>query len=244
MRRTDRIAIVTGSGRSIGRAIALRLAADGASIVINYKSNAEAAKQVAATIEASGGRATLVKADVTDSAQLRSLFDAAEREYGGLDVFVHNAYGFAHGPLAQAADEDYAHTFAANSLTTFRRVPGGGQAHARRRQDHLHLLQRHQREQPVRAPLFGEQGGGRATRPDLLPRGGPAEDHGQRRPPRPDQHRLGTGRHGHAGGRHQADPLGRIGEPEDVADVVAFLASDQARWVTGQRIAVDGGLTV
>ncbi|GAA3590406.1 hypothetical protein GCM10022419_086270 [Nonomuraea rosea] len=82
--QNDRVAIVTGSGRGIGRAIALRLAADGASVVINYRSDAEAAEQVTATIEASGGRATVVKADVADPAQLRSLFDAAERGYGGL----------------------------------------------------------------------------------------------------------------------------------------------------------------
>ncbi|GAA3220218.1 hypothetical protein GCM10020216_031000 [Nonomuraea helvata] len=61
----------------------------------------------------------MVEADVADPAQLRALFEAAEREYGGLDVFVHNAYGYSHGPIAEAADDDYTNTFAANSHTTF-----------------------------------------------------------------------------------------------------------------------------
>jgi 3-oxoacyl-[acyl-carrier protein] reductase len=243
MPQNDRVAIVTGSGRGIGRAIALRLAADGASVVINYRSDAEAAEQVAATIEAAGGRATVVKADVADPAQLRSLFDAAERGYGGLDVFVHNAYGAVHGPIAQATDDDYAHAFAANALATF---VAFREASSRMRDDgrvvlvstaitrvsnpgtSLYSASKAAGEQLVRV-LAREVAPRGITVNSVLP--GPVNTDAAQAVM--DTMRASVDR----------TPLGRIGEPEDIADVVAFLASDQARWITGQRIVADGGLT-
>ncbi|MFI6773163.1 SDR family oxidoreductase [Nocardia sp. NPDC050412] len=243
MSNTDRVAVVTGSGRSIGRAIALRLAADGAKVVVNYKSNAKTAEEVASTIEVAGGRATVVQADVTDPAQLTSLFDAAERRFGGLDVFVHNAYGFAAGPIARASDEDYARSFAANSRATFvafreaaERVRDGGRivyisSSATRASDpsmSLYSASKAAGEQLVRA--FAREVGPRGiTVNSVLP--GPTNTDAMQ----PMKEMLTE--------RAARTPLGRFGEPEDIADVVGFLASHDARWVTGQSIAADGGLT-
>jgi 3-oxoacyl-[acyl-carrier protein] reductase len=129
----ERVAVVTGSSRGIGRATALRLAADGAAVVVNSRTDSAAAEQVVDAIQARGGRARLQRADVADPVGLVSLFDAAERHFGGLDVLVHNAAGFARGPLAGAADHDYGHTFGLNARATFvalreagRRMRDGG----------------------------------------------------------------------------------------------------------------------
>ncbi|WP_433192297.1 SDR family oxidoreductase [Nocardia sp. CA-107356] len=243
MPNTDRVAIVTGSARSIGRAIALRLAADGAKVVVNYKGNAEAAEEVASTIEAAGGQATVVQADVSDPAQLRSLFDAAEHRYGGLDVFVHNAYGFAAGPIAGASDDDYTRSFATNAQATFvafreaaARVRDGGRivyisSSATRASDpstSLYSASKAAGEQLVRA--FAREVGPRGiTVNSVLP--GPTNTDAMQ----PMKEMLTE--------RVARTPLGRFGEPEDIADVVGFLASNDARWVTGQSIAADGGLT-
>ncbi|MGY1961496.1 SDR family oxidoreductase [Nocardia gipuzkoensis] len=243
MPNTDRVAVVTGSGRSIGRAIALRLAADGAKVVINYKSNGEAAEQVAAMIKSAGGQSTVMRADVADPAQLKSLFDAAEHHYGGLDVFVHNAYGYAAGPISVASDDDYVHTFGANSQATFvafreaaQRVRDGGRilyisSSVTRGSDPfmpLYAASKAAGEQMVRA--FAREVGPRGiTVNSVLP--GPTKTDATEAIRDILAERI------------DRTPLGRFGEPEDIADVVGFLASDAARWITGQSIAVDGGLT-
>ncbi|MBF6341166.1 SDR family oxidoreductase [Nocardia abscessus] len=243
MAHTDRVAVITGSGRSIGRAIALRLAADGVKVVINYRTNAAAAEDVAATVEAAGGQALVVPADVTDPGQLESLFDTAERWRGGLDVFVHNAYGYAAGPIATAADEDYARTFAANSQAAFsgfrhaaRRIRDGGRivyisSSATRASDPfmpLYAASKAAGEQLVRA-FAREVGPRQITVNSVLP--GPTNTDATQ------------GIRDVLAERVARTPLGRLGEPDDIAEVVGFLASPAARWVTGQSIAADGGLT-
>jgi 3-oxoacyl-[acyl-carrier protein] reductase len=114
-----KIAIVTGSSRGIGRAIAERLGADGASVIVNYQTNAEAAQKVVAAIEASGGHAVAAQADVADHEQLRSLFDTAEQRYGGLDILVLNPAAFHSAPIADTSDEDFDRVFTTNTRSTF-----------------------------------------------------------------------------------------------------------------------------
>src|SRR5262249_61884070 len=86
----QKVAIVTGSSRGIGRAIARRLAVDGIQVIVNYRSDAEAAEKLVGEIEADGGQAVAVKADVADPGQVRSLFDVAEQYFGGLHILCHN----------------------------------------------------------------------------------------------------------------------------------------------------------
>ncbi len=240
---SDRVAIVTGSSRGIGRAIALRLASGGARVVVNYRNDADAAEQVVEAIKMSGGQATAVRADVAEPAQLLSLFDAAEYHYGGLDVFVHNAYASVHGLLGEASDESYDHTFAVNTRATFvalreaaTRVRDGGRV--------VFISTGITR---VGQPFYGlyaaSKAAGeqlvRAFARELAPRGVTANS------VLPgltdtDSFRAAAIPVADAVGRI---PLGRLGRPEDVADVVGFLASDAGRWITGQSIAADGGLT-
>src|SRR5262245_31649036 len=90
-RASDRVAIVTGASRGIGAAVADRLASDGFAVVIDYSGDAVPAETLARSIEAKGGRALAARADVTDAKAVRGLFDAAEKEFGGIDVLVNNA---------------------------------------------------------------------------------------------------------------------------------------------------------
>ncbi|MGK5531843.1 SDR family oxidoreductase [Streptomyces sp. URMC 129] len=240
----DKVAVVTGSSRGIGRAIALRLAADGVRVVVNYRKTAGAAEEVAAAVEESGGRAAVVRADVTDPAQLRSLFDAAERHFGGLDVFVHNAYAFVQSPLADATDEDYEVSFSANARATFvglreaaTRVRDGGRiifiSSSVTRVGYpttaLYAASKAAGEQMVRT--VAREVASRGITVNSLLAGQTLTD-GFREtvddPPEVIARRI---------------PMGRLGRPEDIADVVGFFASDASRWITGQSLAVDGGQT-
>lgn len=241
--RPIKVAIVTGSSRGIGRAIAMRLAADGARVVVNYRHDTEAAEGVVNAIMTSGGEATAVQADVADPTQVLSLFDAAEQHYGGLDIFVHNAYAAVHGPLAEATDDNYEHIFSVNARATFvalreaaSRLHDGGRvvfiSSGITRASHpfygLYAASKAAGEQLVRA--FSRELAPRGiTANSVLP--GMTDT---------DSFRASSIPVAEAVGRI---PLGRLGRPEDVADVVGFLASDAGRWITGQSIAADGGLT-
>lgn len=238
-----RVAVVTGSSRGIGRATALRLAADGSAVVVNYHSDADAARRVVAAVEEQGGSAVAIRADAAAPRELRALIDAAEQRYGGLDVLVHNAAGFTRGPLTDAADEDYEHVFDLNARATFvalreagRRMRDGGRivyvsSVATRLSppgEALYAAGKAAGEQLVRgfAREMGERG---ITVNSVLP--GPTDTDGFAAGGAPVEALVAR------------TPLGRLGRPEDIADVVAFLASDGARWVTGQSVTVDGGLT-
>lgn len=240
---TDRVAVVTGSSRGIGRATALRLAVGGAAVVVNYRAEADSAKQVVAAVEATGGRAVMVRADAADPEELRTLLDAAEHHFGGLDVLVHNAAGFVRGPLADATDGDFGNAFSLNARATFVALREAGH----RMRDNgrivfissaatrlsppgeaLYAASKAAGEQLVRT--FAREVGTRGiTVNSVLP--GPTDTDGFAASSAPVDVLVAR------------TPLGRLGEPEDIAEVVGFLVSDAARWVTGQSITVDGGFS-
>ena len=129
----NKTAIVTGAGKGIGAALAKRLAADGFSVIVNYSSSAGEANEVVSAIEVAGGRAKAVRADVVDPAQVRSLFDLAEKEFGSVDVLVNNAGILKVAPLAQVSDEDFHRQVSVNLTGAFngmregaRRIRDGG----------------------------------------------------------------------------------------------------------------------
>ncbi|GAA4525714.1 SDR family oxidoreductase [Amycolatopsis samaneae] len=240
---SGKVAIVTGGSRGIGRATALRLADAGVRVIVNYQRAADAAAEVVAAIEGAGGEAVAARADAADATQLRALFDVAEQRFGGLDIFVHNAAGYVGGPIADAADADYEQVFALNSRATFlalrtaaSRVRDGGRlifvsSVATRMSpsgNGLYAASKSAGEQLVR--VFAREMGPRGvTVNSVLP--GPTDTEGFAASAAP------------VAWLAERTPLGRIGKPEDIAEVVGFLASERARWVTGQSIAVDGGLS-
>lgn len=238
----NEVALVTGSSRGIGRAIARRLGENGANVVVNYRSDAAAAAEVVDAVERKGGRAVAVQADVADPVQLRGLFDAAERHFGRLTHVVSNVGTARFTTVADASDDDFDAIMSTNLRGGFvalreaaRRVDDGGRivvVSSGVVLDHLpgaalYAASKAAVDQFVRY-LAWELGPKAITVNSVLP-GGTRTDKFALMPREfVDDIVAGT-------------PLGRAGEPDDIADIVAFLASHDGRWVTGQSIAAGGG---
>jgi 3-oxoacyl-[acyl-carrier protein] reductase len=238
------VAIVTGSSRGIGRAIAERLGAEGAAVVVNYRSDRAAAEQVVATIEASGGQAVAAQADVADPAQLSGLFDIAEEHFGGLDILVNNVGTARFISIAEASDDDFDLMFTTNTKATFialraaaNRLRDGGRivvvssgvTATHRPGSGIYAATKAASEELARV-LAKELGARGITVNSILP--GAVRTEALAAAP-------GTASIEQV---ISQTPLGRIGEPDDIADIVAFLTSDDARWITGQSLHAGGGL--
>jgi 3-oxoacyl-[acyl-carrier protein] reductase len=237
-----RVALITGSSRGIGRATALRLARDGAAVVVNYQSNEAAARDVVTDIGQSGGRAVAVRADLAVPADITRLFQEAAAAFGGLDIVVNNAGMRGYGPISDFPVEELDRLLATNVKGTFlamqqaaRFVRDGGRI--------INISTGNTKEPNPRVAAYAgskaaveyfglalarELGPRQITVNNVLP--GLTDTDGLSAEFRANTALL------------ERTPLGRLGRAEDIADVVAFLAGDDARWVTGQTIAAAGGL--
>ncbi|MFI1182097.1 SDR family oxidoreductase [Streptomyces sp. NPDC020799] len=234
-------ALVTAASRGIGRGIALRLAASGARVAVNYRENAEAAQEVVDAIVRGGGDAFAVREEIGGRAAAEGLFARVLEEFGGLDILVNNAGVQGMGPVAEVTEEFldravdvnvkgtfYAFQQAALHLadggriisvsTAFTRsmAPGAG----------VYAATKGAVEQLTRT-LSQELAGRRITVNAVLP--GIVETDATA----PLRERFAA--------IAEATPLGRIGRPEDIAGIVAFLAGEEGAWITGQSIAAAGG---
>ncbi len=233
-------AIVTGSSRGIGRAIAERLAGGGAAVVINYLDNESRAREVVSGIKATGGRAIAIQADVSKRAEIRRLFDQAEAAFGEPDIVVANAATAIIKPLVEATEEDYDRVFDTNAKGVFfilqeaaKRLRDGGRIVVVSTggtkmffgQTSLYLGSKGAVEQFVRV-LSRELGPRNITVNAVSPGFTDTEL-------LPDRDRAVA-----AG----MSAFERIGSPQEVAEVAAFLASDAARWMTGQNVGAGGGV--
>ncbi len=240
----QRVAIVTGASRGIGAAMAQRLAQDGFAVVINYARGREEAEQVVAAIEAQGGRAVAVQADIGETSGAATLFDAAEQVFGDVDVLVNNAGTMKLGALADVADADFDHQVALNLGGVFR----GMREAARRLRDGGRIISFSSSVVGLYQPGYGVYAATKAAveamthilAKELGPRGisvnavapGPVETQFFLQGKSEEQVRAITG----------MNPLSRLGQPEDIARVVAFLASPEGGWVNGQVIRANGGV--
>jgi 3-oxoacyl-[acyl-carrier protein] reductase len=241
-----KVAIVTGASRGIGAAIAERLAADGATVVVNYAKSSAEAEAVAGRIRKAGGRASAVKADLSDQAQAKGLIEAAIKEFGRLDILVNNAGRADFAPLAdvngmhvkaqfdlnvngpifatQAAamhfPKEGGRVISVSSIAANGGAMAGASVYSATKAA-LEALTR------VWAAELGPKG---VTVNAVAP--GPTETAMMLSVVNEDMRKHMVSR----------TPLGRLGAPEDIADVVAFLASDDARWVTGQTLRTAGGI--
>jgi 3-oxoacyl-[acyl-carrier protein] reductase len=242
MSKERKSALVTGSSRGIGRAIAERLAADGAAVVINYTRNPRQAEETVNGIIAKGGLATAIQADVSNGDEVGRLFDEAEKSFGPLDIVVANAGVFLQKPLVESTEEDYEYVFNINTKGVFftlreaaRRVSDGGRIVAISTggtkmpfsDASLYLGSKGAIEQFVRS--LSRELGSRFITVNILSPGFTETD----MLPDDEQARaMGA----------SLSPFNRIGTSQDVADVAAFLTSDAARWVTGQNVQAGGGV--
>jgi 3-oxoacyl-[acyl-carrier protein] reductase len=241
-----KVAVVTGASKGIGAAIARDLAKEGASVLVNYASSSEGAEKVVADITAGGGKALAIKADVVNASEIERLFAETKSAFGRLDILVNNAGVFKFGTLDQITEEEFHRHFNTNVLG-------------------LLLVSREATKH------FGEQGGSiiniGSTVSSYTPPGSAiytatkaavdaitgvlAKELGPRKirvnsvnPGLTETE--GTHTVGMIGGdmqkkREAETPLGRIGQPSDIAPIVTFFASDDSYWLTGEIVNASGG---
>jgi len=239
---TGKVALVTGASRGIGRGIAERLARDGAFVVVNYGKSANKAEALVADIEKKGGKAIAIQADISLVADIRQLFRQTLDQLGRLDIVIANAGMFGQKPFVDVTEEEFDRMFALNAKGTFFTL----QEAARHLSSEGRLIFI---SSAATAMPFSEAGlykGSKAageqfietlakelgpkhitvntvspgfTETDMLPK---------------DESFRSTG--------VQMSALGRLGQPSDIANAVAFLVSEEGGWVTGNTLQVGGGL--
>ena len=240
-------ALVTGASRGIGRAIALCLAAEGARVAINYAGNVKAAEEVKAAIEAAGGTAILCQADIADSAAVEAMVANVVKEFGTIDILVNNAGITRDTLLMRMKDEDFAKVLDTNLKGVFYCTKAISKLMMKKRSGRIVNMASvvglvgNAGQTNYAAAKAGVIGFSKSAAKELASRGitGNVVAPGF----------IGTdmtaGLPESVKEKMLTDiPLGRMGEPEDVASAVLFLASDQASYITGQVVNVDGGMVM
>ncbi|MBE9033292.1 SDR family oxidoreductase [filamentous cyanobacterium LEGE 11480] len=239
---TGKVAIVTASSRGIGAAVAHRLGRDGAAVVVNYVASPEKAEAVVTAIKAQGGQAIAVQGSVAKKADVTRLFDQAEQQFGSIDIVVNVAGASVFKPHTELTDEDFEKVFSVNARGAMYML----QAAAKRIADGGRIVQFSTGGTVM--PIFG--GGIYAASKAAGERFAfaLAKEVGNRQitvnvvsPGVTDTDGLIMSDE-QVAPLIQQTPLGRLGQPTDIADVVAFLVSDDAHWMTGQNLQVNGGI--
>jgi len=236
-------AIVTGSSRGIGAATARRLGRDGFAVTVNYLTSRALAEQVVRDIEAAGGRAILRQGDVADPAAVRALFDAHDQAFGGVDVVVNNAGIMNVGPFAQMTDEAFDRMMATNMKGSFnvlreasRRVRDGGRI--------ISLSSSIIKMSPPATAAYAATKAAQEIYSNVLAKelGGRNISVNAISPGAVDTQLLRQ--HGEEAlrGIPEATPLRRLGQPEDIANVIGLLCSQDGAWINGQNVFANGGI--
>jgi 3-oxoacyl-[acyl-carrier protein] reductase len=243
---TGKVAIVTGASKGIGAAIAKGLGAAGAAVAVNYASSKEGADRVVAEITGKGGKAIAVQGDVSKAADVKRLFAETKKAFGSLDVLVNNAGIYAFDPLEAVTEDEFHREFNTNVLgpilTTQEALKhfglDGGSV--------INISSVASTSAPPNSVVYsatkgavdsiarvlGKELGARKIRVNTIAPGG-VETEGV--------HSAGVIGSDFEKQIVAGTPLGRFGQPEDIAKVAVFLASDNAQWLTGERITASGG---
>jgi 3-oxoacyl-[acyl-carrier protein] reductase len=242
----DKVALVTGASKGIGAGIARQLAADGAKVVVNYAFDKRGADNVVADIEADGGTALAVRADVTRQAEVDAMVKAAIDHFGRLDIVVNNAGVYQFAKIEETTEALYRKQFDINVLGPLL-VIGAAAPHLGRGGSIINISSNVTRVLPAESAIYtGTKGAidvitGVLSR-ELGPRGirvnavspGLIETEGT--------HTAGAMGSEFQTWNESQTPLGRIGQVQDIAPIVSYLASDDAGWVTGEIILGSGGM--
>lgn len=243
----NKVAVVTGASKGIGAGIAKALAAEGASVVVNYASSREGADKVVAEIRANGGKAIAIQGDVSSASDVTRLFEETKKQFGAIDVLVNNAGVYEFAPLGDVTEDQYRRMFDTNVLGLLlasreaaKHFADGGGA----------IINIGSAVTQITPPASSVYTGTKAA-VDAITRV-LAKELG------PRNIRVNSINPGmvetegvHAGGFLHGDfktqleaqtPLGRIAKPDDIAPVAVFLASQDSGWLTGELVTASGGL--
>lgn len=245
-RLSGKVAVVTGASKGIGAAIAKALAAAGASVVVNYASSKEGADRVVDAITAAGGKAIAVAGDVTRLADANGIIDAAIKSYGRLDIVVNNSGVYAFAPVEEITEEEFHRMFNVNVLglllitqAAIKYLGEGssiiniGSGVTRLTPPNTAVYSGTKGAVDAITGVFSREFGAKKIRVNSLNPGMVETE--------------GTQTLGVIGSDFQTElvgqtPLGRIGQPDDIASVAVFLASDDSAWLTGEQLLAGGGL--
>jgi 3-oxoacyl-[acyl-carrier protein] reductase len=241
---TNKVAIVTGGSRGIGAAIAERLAADGFTVVVNYAGRAADAEALVAKIEAAGGKAISAQADVSDAAQVARLFDAAQAAFGGVDVLVNNAGIMKLASIAESDDALFDSQIAINLKGSFnmmregaKRLREGGRiinlssSVVGLYQPHYAVYAATKAGVEAMTHILAKEVRGRSITVNAVAPGPTATSLFLDGKPQAVVDQLA-----------KLAPLERLGQPADIASVIAFLAGPDGGWVNGQIVRANGGI--
>jgi 3-oxoacyl-[acyl-carrier protein] reductase len=239
---SSKVAIVTGASSGIGRAIAERLADEGAIVVVNYNRSEDKAKEVVAVIQAKGGKALAHQADMSQTADARRLVIDTIKQFNRLDILVNNAGKFMPKPLEETTESDFDGVVALNAKGPYfamqeaaRVLKDGGRiVNISTGGTHLHF--------PGATAYLGSKAAleqyTKGLAQELAPKGITVNTVS----PGFTETGMMTDEYRQMG--VQLTPLKRLGVPKDIADVVAFIVSEEARWLTGQTIQAGGGIVM
>ena len=242
---TGKVAVVTGASKGIGAGIAKALAAEGASVVVNYASSREGADKTVDEIYKAGGKAVAVGGDVSKAAEAQGIVDAAIQHFGKLDILVNNSGVYEFAPIEQITEEHFHRHFNINVLGLLL-VTQAAVKHLGEGGSVINIGSLIARSPMPGASVYGatkgavdvitvtlaKELGGRKIRVNSLNPGLVAtEGNASMRGPESEMEKTLVAQ----------TPLGRVGQPDDIAAAAVFLASDDARWITGERLFAGGG---
>jgi 3-oxoacyl-[acyl-carrier protein] reductase len=241
-----KVAVVTGASKGIGAEIARSLAVAGAAVVVNYSSSKDGAERVVADIKAKGGKAIAVKGDVAKSADVKHLFAETKKAFGRVDVLVNNAGVYKFAPLEENTEEEFHRQFNINVLGTLLATQEAARHFGADGGSVINLSSvASDKGVPTSSIYSGTKGavdsltrvlatelGPRKIRVNAIRPGG-VETEGL--------HTMGIMGSDFEKQMVAETPLGRLGQPDDIAGIAVFLASDQSKWLTGERLTASGG---